>query len=369
MKKLTTLLLGAALSLLTPAAQAQFVVSDPMHTGVTTLIKMITDPSFKTMVKNIEKLRKVGSAVQQFHRGAEVVKTISQASQKMSQLSAAVSRDGHIYPAEYALMTKDVNALAAVGTGILKDMRSATTQAGGVLEMNDAQRVEFIDNAYRRVVQYDRMVDRYFSLIRSRSIQRSGNSADLASTAKLYRIAYQTSQTGGGGGVYARSEGSGYDSGYVEDTTSVLDRAYNSPQAMEFRRKQQECMDNQANYYDELQIEEAKKEGEALASLLMEGYRFEFKRARITDTISSAWNWFDSGGETTDGKNATAGGGNNVQSQIEEGIKNFVGPDGQVISNEEMMVNIRIKARELMKPTREELRKKWKLDDCMTMGY
>lgn len=368
MKKLTTLLLGAALSLLTLAAQAQFVVSDPMHTGVTTLIKMITDPSFKTMVKNIEKLKKVASAVQQFHRGAEVVKTISQASQKMSQLSAAVNRDGHIYPAEYALMTKDINALAAVGTGILKDMRSATTQAGGVLEMNDAQRVEFIDNAYKLVVQYDRMIDRYFSLVRSRSIQRSGNSADLASTAKLYRIAYQTSQAGGGGGIYAQSEGTGYDSGYVNDTTSVLDKAYNSPQAMEFRKKQQECMDNQANYYDELQIEEARKEGEALHALLMEGYRFEFKPARISDTFSSAWNFIDSGGQTTEGK-SSAGGTTNVQSQIEEGIKNFIGPDGKVISNEEMMVKIRIKARELMKPTREELRKKWKLDECMTMGY
>lgn len=332
MKKLTILLLGAVLSLLlTPAVHAQFVVTDPMHTGVTTLIKMITDPSFKTMVKNIEKLKKVASAVQQFHRGAEVVKTISHASQKMSQLSAAVSRDGHIYPAEYALMTKDINALAAVGTGILKDMRSATTQAGGVLEMNDAQRVEFIDNAYKLVVQYDRMIDRYFSLVRSRSIQRSGNSADLASTAKLYRIAYQTSQAGGGGNIYAQSEGTGYDNGYVEDTTSILDKAYNA--------------------------------------LLMEGYRFEFKKSRITDSISSAWNWVDSGGATTEAKGGTAGGGSNVQSQIEEGIKNFIGPDGKVISNEEMMVKVRIKARELMKPTREELRKKWKLDECMTMGH
>lgn len=366
MKKLSVLAMVCLLSI-TPGI-AQFVVSDPMHTGVTTLIKMITDPSFKSMVKNIEKLKKVASAVQQFHRGTEIVRTITQATQKMAQLSTAVSRDGHIYPAEYALMTQDINKLAGVGTAILKDMRSATTQSGGVLEMDDAKRVEFINHAYKLVTQYDRLIDQYFRKIRARSVQRSGNSADLASTTKLYEVASRTSSLGGGGGIYAQSEGMGYDFGYEKDSTSILDKAYTSKEAKEFRQKQQECMDNQANYYDELQMEEAKKEGEALNALLMEGYHFQFKPARLTDTFSSVFNFIDSGGATTDGK-AQGSGTTNVQSQIEEGIKNFIGPDGKVISNEEMMVKIRIKTRELMKPKREELRKRWKLDECMTMGY
>ncbi len=370
MKKLTiTFLLIGGLLLAMPASKAQFVVSDPMHTGVTTLIKMITDPSFKTMVKNIEKLKRVASAVQQFHRGTQVVKTITQASQKMAQLSAAVSRDGHIYPAESAMMAKDINSLAKIGTEILKDMRSATTQQGGVLEMTDAQRVEFIDKAFDKVTRYDKMIDKYFSLVRSMSVQRSAGAADLASTARLYEIAWKVPEIGGGAGYTAESEGMGYDMAYVEDTTSILDKAYDSPQAKAFRKKQQECMDNQANYYDELQIEEARSEGEALHFLVTEGgYRFDFKNATITGTLSSAWNWVNSGGETTNSP-GSAGGGSNVQTQIEEGVKNFVGPDGKVISNEEMMVKIRIKARELMKPAREELRKKWKIDDCMTMGY
>ncbi|GHB87393.1 hypothetical protein [Persicitalea jodogahamensis] len=367
MKKLSILMIAALLAILTPAT-AQFVVSDPMHTGVTTLIKMITDPSFKTMVKNIEKLKRVASAVQQFHRGTQVVQTITQASQKMAQLSAAVSRDGHIYPAEYALMVKDVNNLAKIGTEILKDMRSATTQSGGVLEMTDAQRVEFIDKAFDKVTKYDNLIDAYFNKVKAMSIQRSGNSADLASTTRLYEVAYRLPQSGGGGAITAQSEGMGYDMGYENDTTSILDKAYDSPQAKAFRKKQQECMDNQANYYDELLLAEVKSEGEAFKALMMSGYSFEFKPSRITSDLKSVWNWIDSGGQTTEGK-SSGGGGADVSSQIEEGIKNFIGPDGKVISNEEMMVLIRIKARELLKPARDELRKKWKLDECMTMGY
>ena len=74
MKKLVVyFLMTGGMLLNAPRAGAQFIVADPMHTGVTTLIKMITDPSFKTMVKNIEKLKKVTSSVQQFHRGTRCV--------------------------------------------------------------------------------------------------------------------------------------------------------------------------------------------------------------------------------------------------------------------------------------------------------
>lgn len=368
MKKLVVyFLMTGGMLLNAPRAGAQFIVADPMHTGVTTLIKMITDPSFKTMVKNIEKLKKVTSSVQQFHRGTQVVSTITKASQKMAQLSAAVSRDGHIYPGEAALMAQDVNALAKIGTEILKDMRSATTQSGGVLEMDDAQRVQFIDKAFERVTRYDQMIDRYFALVRGMSIQRSAGSADLASTAKLYEVAYRMPTAGGGGSISAESEGYGYDAGYEKDSSSILDKAYTSEEAKAFRKKQQECMDNQANYYDELQLAEARSEADALHALLMEGYAFQFKKGTITGSLSSAFNWVNSGGESTEP--ASAGGTNTVQSQIEEGIKNFIGPDGKVISNEEMMVKVRIKSRELIKPVKEQLRKTWKLDECMSMGY
>lgn len=368
MKKiLATALLAVAL-LIAPGSQAQFVVSDPMHTGVTTLIKMITDPSFKTMVKSIEELKKVSSSVRQFKRGIEVVETISRSAQKMAQLSAAASRDGHIYPAEFELMTTDIQAMAAAGTGILTEMKSATTQSGGILKMSDAERVAFIEKAYVKTSQYERMIDGYFRLIRARSVKRSGNKADYASTARLYTVAGRVDLGGSRGSVQTRINGSGYDNGYVDDSSSVLDKAYTSEEARQMRLRMQECNDNQRNYYDELQLAEAKMEHEGLLALLKEGYSFQFKPARISDTFSSVFNFIDSGGATTDGK-AQGTGTTDVRSQIEEGIKNFVGPDGAVISNEEMMVLIRIKARELVRPVREELRTKWKIDDCLTLGY
>jgi hypothetical protein len=43
-------------------SQAQFVVSDPIHMGITTAIKLLQDPSFKELVGNVKKLMVVTAA-------------------------------------------------------------------------------------------------------------------------------------------------------------------------------------------------------------------------------------------------------------------------------------------------------------------
>ena len=150
----------------------QMITNDPIHTAITTMMKLFQDPSFKTMVKNIEQLKKVSGAIQQFHRGKEIITKIQNCTQKISSLSTAVSKDGHIYPTEYSLMVQDVTKLSKVGTDILKDMKSATTQSGGVLKMSDAERVKWLDDTYIRVCKFEQLLNSYFGNIQSLSLRR-----------------------------------------------------------------------------------------------------------------------------------------------------------------------------------------------------
>ncbi|MCY7358443.1 MAG: hypothetical protein LH609_13475 [Rudanella sp.] len=66
------------LLLVTTALNAQFVVSDPIHTAVSNLMSLIQKPTFKTMVDAIEKLKKVKGAVQSYHRGQQLIQTVQQ---------------------------------------------------------------------------------------------------------------------------------------------------------------------------------------------------------------------------------------------------------------------------------------------------
>ena len=354
-----------------PPLRAQFVVSDPMHTGVTTLIKLIQDPSFKSMVKNIEDLKRVTSTVRQFHRGIETVTTVQKAVQKMAKLSAAVSRDGHIYPNEYALMTQDIEALAAAGSAIFKDMHTATTQSGGVLKMTDGERVNFLDNAYKRVSHFNTLIDHYFAKVRAMSIQRSGNKTDLANTVKLYNLASRVNTVGGGGEIYRNTRDLAYDMGYDDRDTSVLDKAYTNAEAKALREKQAICAENQANYYDELYFKEAQMDKEAFQALLGEGYTFEAKKGSFMNVAKDivtfkVFKRVVDGVEELVGENTSS---KDMQTEINDSVKNFIDPSGKVISNEEFQLQLKFKARELMRPVREQLRKKWKLDECMTLGY
>lgn len=357
--------------MLTLHLQAQFVVSDPMHTGVTTLIKLIQDPSFRTMVKSIEQLQKVASTVRQFHRGLETVKVVQNCVAKMQKLSAAVSKDGHIYPSEFAAMTQDIEALAAQGSNIFKDMRTATTQSGGVLKMTDSERVNFLDNAYKRVCNFNAAIDLYFAKVRAMSIQRSGNKIDLANTTKLYKLASNVGSVGGGGEIYRNTKDLAYDMGYDDQDTSVLDKAYTNAAAKALREKQQLCSENQANYYDELEYKEAQIDKDSFGAMMAEGYSFEAKKGTFMNVVKDiatfkVFKEVKDGVENLVGENSSQ---KDIQTEINDGIKNFIDPSGKVISNEEFQLLMKFKARELMRPIKEQLRIKWKLDECMTLGY
>lgn len=357
---------------------SQAVVSDPMHTGITTMIKLFQDPSFKTIVKDIESLKKVTGAVQQFHRGTEIVQIIGKMNQKLSTLSTAVSIDGHIYPAEYQRMLIDITEISKQGTSIMKDMKSATTQAGSVLKMTDSERVNWLNRTYVRVKSYEKMINSYFSNIQIMSIRRSGNKNDLASTTKLYKLASLSTTgffgTGGAGSI----SGAGYDNAYSNDTTSILDNPYNTDEAKRIMKMQLDCNRRMQNYYDEKGIAESEMERDAFQSLMSKGWNYKVKTPKFTLQSALNFNVFTAVSGVVDAVNngqnlqSSSGGGGteSIQSSIEDGISSFIDPNGKIVSNEQFLIYLRIEARELMADNKidEKLRTKWKLDECSTLG-
>ncbi|MCU0325109.1 MAG: hypothetical protein MUF45_07620 [Spirosomaceae bacterium] len=351
---------------------AQFITNDPIHTAITTMMKLFQDPSFKTMVKNIEQLKKISGAVQQFHRGKEIINKIQNCTQKISSLSTAVSKDGHIYPNEYSLMVQDITKLSKVGTDILKDMKSSTTQAGGVLKMSDAERVKWLNDTYVRVCKFEQLLNTYFSNIQSLSLRRSGNRNDLKSTAKLYSMVSSSTGTGYGG-VNGTITGSGYDDDYNQKETSALDSAYTSEQAKKIKEMQELCTVRMQNYQDELQLAEKKMEGQALVSLLNNGWVYLVKPPKINLVTTTN---FSLGGTISDAVNGTGdaqiggGGSTNVTQEIEDNVVCWVSPTGKKTSNDEFLTLLRIRTRELIfdQKLSDSLRKKYKLDECQSLG-
>ena len=325
MKPLKLLALTVLLAFLGLKANAQFVVSDPLHTGITTLIKLIQDPSFKTMVKNIEKLKKVANGVQQFHRGAQLIVTIGQTTSMLNQMANSIGRDGHIYPAEYQIIIQDFNGLTNAGTNILKDMRQSTSQ--NILEMNDSERMNWLNVAHERAGKFQNLVQTYYNRIRAMSMRRAGNLRDRQATAKLYNIVLANAATHSVGGSFNFNNGAekAYDDSYPEGT-SVLDNYTETEDAVKMRQAQADFNKRLLNYQDELQIVEMKAQRVALSVKLAEGYR-------------PIANWL---GTKTVG---------------------WATPDGKEISKEEFDIIVKILGREMLVPMREELTKKYRLDE------
>lgn len=375
MKK--TWLVFGVLFWLTIKSQAQFVVSDPMHTGVTTLIKLISDPSFKEIVKDIEKLKKVTSAVRQFHRGTEIVQTITNCTQKMSNLSAAVSRDGHIYPAEYALMVQDMTKMAESGTNIIKDMKAATTQSGSVLQMTDAERVKWLNDTFDKVKAFEYMIDKYFAKIKTTSMRRSGNLKDLESTNKLYNLAAITPTVNTGGEVNVTMPNNGYDAGYT-NSPSVLDDPYNTKEAQDLRALQAQCAVRMQNYYDEKMVKEMEMEVDAFYNLMNKGWNYTAKKPKFTLNSVMQMNLFSTIQGAVDDVNnmntlnGTSGGVTSEQltATMEDAIDGFIDPSGKKVSNENFMIYLRMEARQLFldRGIDQQLRNKWQLAECQNMG-
>lgn len=254
------------LMLVAPVLQAQFVVSDPIHTAVSNLMQLIQKPSFKTMVDAIEKLKKVKGAVQSYHRGQQLIQTIQQTTRTLQSMSTLISKDGHIYPAEYSLIADDLSAMGTHANDILKDMRQGTSQ--NVLEMNDQGRIEWIFRAYESAKKFQGLVNNYYYKVRGLSLRRVRSQKDWQMTSRLYAMAEPTlTKQGSYQEVQFMLGEKGYDDDYTDRTKSALDE---ETIAQQQRQKQAELDRRTAmmqECQDRLQIADLQGEQQAFAEM------------------------------------------------------------------------------------------------------
>ena len=277
--------------LFSSTVNAQFITNDPIHTGITTLIKMFQDPSFKSIVTNIEKLKKVNSAVRQFHRGTEVVNKISDITTKLTSYSTAIAKDGHIYPVEYKLMSKDIQMFTAEATKLIKDMKTATTVSGGVLQMTDAERARWLDDTFMRVSAFDSKISNYFGRIKSASIQRSSSKADMTATSNLYKMAVTVPKGYFGGGVPSYVNDKGYDNEYNDSLSIPLDYLYKTQAYKDFQKQMRECEFKNQMFYKRQEYEAKRLETLAMQQLLSKGYQMVVKNGFLVSKSTAQSNF------------------------------------------------------------------------------
>lgn len=369
-------LLFSMIFVLSFGARSQFIVTDPIHTGVTSLIKLITDPSFKTMVKQIENLKKVAGAVRQFHRGTQIITEVTECTNKLAKYSTAISKDGHISTAEYALIADDVAIIVKEGKNILKDMKTVVTSGSSILKMTDGERAKWLDETYKRVNNFSNGIDRYFSFVREASTKRSGSSKDLFNTAKLYEVAAESSEINETGTFDGTITGSTYDGTYDDSDKSLLDSAFTSAEAKKLKKQQEDCERAINNFNNEVSVVEKRMDIVATSQLISEGWRFVpkikkrgiFQQAQISIGGNLQTATDPATGSTTGNMGLGGWSSGTITEEIEEDIEGWFDPTGKKISNDMFMVEMHARSADLMVLKKEDLRIKWGLDKCRNFG-
>lgn len=354
MKTLQTLALLLLLIGGTASVKGQMITNDPIHTGITSLIKMFQDPSFKSIVANIEKLKKVASAVRQFHRGTEIIQSVTNITKKLSTYSTAIAKDGHIYPVEYSLMSKDITLFTTEAQKLIKDMKAATTATGGVLQMTDAERAKWLDDTYMKVSAFEAKITRYFNRVQATSIKRSASKADVTATATLYNFAVTVPKGYMGGGLGGMVDTRGYDGQYNDDMKIPLDYLYETDAYKDFQKKMRECEFKNQMYYKRQGYEAKKLETHALSKLLEQGYQIMVKNGFFQSKAKSQAR-FDiemekiSGDSSAYQSTSTSHSVNeiDIEQVMENEVMAIYDPSGKRISPEIFQMQIEFLAKEL----------------------
>lgn len=377
MKKITTSLVTVCFLFLSGNANSQMVTNDPIHTAITTLIKMFQDPSFKTMVSNIEKLKKVTSAVRQFHRGTEIISSVTNITTKLTKYSTAIAKDGHIYPVEYKLMSEDIKIFTNEATKIVKDMKAATTSSGGVLQMTDAERAKWLDDTYMKIAHFESKVTRYFERIQAVSLKRSASKADLTATAKLYEVAAIVPEGYMGGGQVATIPKNGYDTKYNDSLQIPLDYLYKTKAYQDFQKKMRECEFRNQMFYKAQEYEAKKMETLALAKLWEEGYKMVAKNGFLQSKSSAQQDMHtilsSVLGDSASYQSTTSNGAAlnfNMDTVFENEILAIYDPSGKRIDSEtfRMMVEFRGKEMYLEYGIDQQLEAEYKIKECKELA-
>jgi uncharacterized protein YwbE len=190
-KIIVSLLLGV---FIVGKIHAQFVVSDPIHTGISIVSKILHVANQITatleldeILKAAEKLRKVSNGIQTFHRVQLTIKNIQKAGKHYQESVNAIVTDKHFKPKEIEKILVGYETLLGESSSIIKDMNMATK--GNFLDMKDGERLDWLNKVCDKANAHVSNIEKFTSSVRSISMLRSRNNNDYRITTAIYGFA------------------------------------------------------------------------------------------------------------------------------------------------------------------------------------
>lgn len=185
-------ILAATMFVLTSSlAFSQFVVSDPIHTGISIASKILHIANQITeglhldeVLKAAEKLKKVSNGIKTFHRITQTITNIKNAGQHYQQAVKVITTDKHFKPAEMQKILLGYESLLRESNNVIKDLNQGTQ--GNFLEMKDGERLAWIEKVCDKANQHIKSIEQYTASVRAISTMRAKTNGDYRITVALY---------------------------------------------------------------------------------------------------------------------------------------------------------------------------------------
>lgn len=205
MKRIVLLICIALTSLAgTQQAKAQFIVADPLNMA-TSIINSITEivetsSTAANMINNFKEVQKVYNQGKEYYDALKSVNDLVKDAKKVQKTILMVGEIGDIYVNNFEKMLADENftveELAAIANGytkLLDESGDALEELKGIvnastLSLSDKERMDVVDNAYNKMLEYRNLVKYYtnknisVSLLRAREKNSAQRVLDLYGT-------------------------------------------------------------------------------------------------------------------------------------------------------------------------------------------
>jgi DNA mismatch repair ATPase MutS len=178
MKRSIIMVYTAMLIAVSPAAQAQFVVTDPLNlaSGILNSANEIvqTSSTVSNVIKNFKEVEKVYKQGKEYYDKLKAVDNLIKDARKVQQTVLLVGEVSEMYVKSFGKMMTDPNfkpeELTAIGNGysallkesteLLKELKQIISSSS--LSLNDKERMDVIERVYKEVKDYYNLV-RYYT--------------------------------------------------------------------------------------------------------------------------------------------------------------------------------------------------------------
>lgn len=207
MKKMISLMLVALVFAITSPLKAQFVVTDPTNLAqsiVNSAQEIVqTSSTASNMINNFKEVQKVYNQGKEYYDKLKAVNNLVKDARKVQQTVLMVGDISEIYVSSFGRMLNDQNfssqELTAIAFGyskllnesssLLKDLKQIINASS--MSMNDKERMDIIDQVYREVSDYHKLVRYYTNKNISVSYLRAKKKGDAQKVLKLYGTSSQ----------------------------------------------------------------------------------------------------------------------------------------------------------------------------------